>query len=122
MTIPGILYKEIADPLDYALSSESQASIEADNAKTYISSLNSTFNYYISDLNDSIKSLSKIIANRVSAPQEIDKIISNLQATIISYGYTDIDEYLQDNNIKVRSLFAARSDYLGYPIDPSNIE
>lgn len=122
MTIPSILYKEIADALDGALFSETQASTEIDSAKTYISNLKTVFELEVSELNNSIIALSKIITNRVTSPQSIDKIITPLQQTIISEGYSDIDEYLSDNGIKVKGLFAARSDVLGYSIDPSNIE
>jgi len=41
--------------------------------------------------------------------------------TYIDDNYSTIDDFLGDNNIQVKSIFADISDKVGFPIDPSHI-
>ena len=42
--------------------------------------------------------------------------------TYINNNYSSVNNFLADNNIKVKSIFADISNEVGFPIDSSNIE
>jgi len=75
------------------------------------------------DLLSRISEVYFLVASRYSTPEqtlEVD-LVSALQRHILR-SYSSVDEFLNDNGVKVKSAFAALSAAAGYSISSSNIE
>ena len=73
-------------------------------------------------LENQITATSTLLTNRHNVfTTQMLKFVFQLQK-YIDDNYTSVNDYLSNNNIQVKSVFAEISEAVGYLIDPSNIE
>ena len=63
----------------------------------------------------------RLSLNNVSYTIQLLKFVGNLQR-YITESHGSVNEFLNNNNIKVKSTFAEISEEVGYPISPNHIE
>ena len=119
--ITALRYTEITDDIDESLLSNSRSLTSANNYESRLNTIQNEFNVDIYQHIDKSKDLVIDLTSKNDYPGSIDRLIVSLQEHILSNGYNNVNDFLEENNIKVKPTFAARSGVLGYPIDPAFI-
>lgn len=121
--ISSDLYKSIADLIDGAqrrganiVSFVDQMAIDLGNSEI------PTEDNERLRLKSQITNTSSLLTDRHNVfTSQMTSFVFALQK-YIDDNHVSVNDYLSNNNIQVKSVFAEISETVGYPIDPSNIE
>jgi hypothetical protein len=117
------VYQTLSDTIETILVASFNAEAQIPDLTTKLAYLDTAFNVDIAIMSSDLIDLNDGITDDVSSSSTINKIVSSLEFLALSQTmYTDINDFLSFNLIKVGELFAARSERVGYPISHSHIK